>query len=164
MMKGCLAVVLFFSLVLFFPNGAHAEEAEGSAGTSGFSGSALIGLTEAFFAINSGLATLSPRVYGGTGLLLLPLGLAQGGGSKNNIAAASIFAGLCVYNLVAPARLDLSNSEVFVHNMIGWHVLALGVGAVSFFTPTQDEKTQQALRFDIHLGSAGPMLIAQYRF
>lgn len=164
MMKGCLAVILFFSLVLFFPNRAQAEEADGSAGTSGLSGLALIGLTEGFFAVNSGLATLSPRVYGGAGLLLLPLGLAQGGSSKGNIVAASLFAGLCVYNLVVPERQDLSNSEVFVHNMIGWHVLALGVGAVSFLTPEQDEKTQQALRFDIRLGSAGPMLIAQYRF
>ncbi|NKE70056.1 hypothetical protein [Candidatus Manganitrophus noduliformans] len=164
MMKFCAVVFLSLSLLAFLPNGAEAQGEDDSPKKPTLNAAVLIGVYEGLFALNSGLAALSPRGYGAAGLVLLPLTFSQSGGSKERIAGGSLFAGLCVYNLVVPDRRDLSRSQIFVHNMIGWHLFALGVGATSFFSDDKKEKTQHAFNLGLNVGPEGPMLVARYLF
>lgn len=124
----------------------------------------LFAVVEGIFAANSGLATLSPRIYGASGLLLIPFGFTQGGGSRTNLAEGSLFAAICLYNLFVPHRRDFSNSQVFVHNMIGWHLFLLGVGAVSLLVGDEERTKQPAFSFDFNVRPDGGMFMAQYRF
>ncbi len=159
---------VIFSLVICvsfaLPHYSYAEDEDAGTETSLLEKTGYVALIEGLFAVNAGLATLSPRVYGGVGLVLLPLGL-TGKSAAMDATGASLFASLCIYNLVVPASQDLSDSEVFVHNMIGWHVFALGLGVASLFANhDKNEKPQQALSFGVNVGPGSTLLVARYRF
>lgn len=169
-MKFCAAWMLVLALAAAFPGASGAQEPPkpqekiDPVKESTPSVATLFLLTEGLFAANSGLATLSPRAYGAAGLLLLPLGYAQGTASMENTVGTALFAGLCLYNLIIPDRRDFSSGQLFTTNMIGWHLFALGIGAAAFFRGEEALTTRQALRFDIQIGRDGPMVMAQYRF
>lgn len=75
---------------------------------------------------NSAITMGAPEVVGGVGLALTPLGL-RGEDTAVDYTGMSLWATLCLYNLIAPSALDLSDDQVFAHNMVGWHVLAGGI-------------------------------------
>ena len=122
---------------------AAGSRAEGDPGPehAGPNTLATVLLVEGAIVVDSVVAMAAPEVFGSLGLLLTPLA-ARGKSTAEDAAAMSLWAGLCIYNIVAPSSLDLSDREVFAHNAVGWHVVAAGlflVGALVDDTRPKDE-------------------------
>lgn len=84
-------------------------------------------IVEGLFLVNAGLAAASPKVFGGLGLLISPLGAGAPRGFKTGAAdyvAMTMFVGLCVFNLTVPGDEGYEEDETFVANVVGWHAFA----------------------------------------
>jgi len=100
-----------------------------------------VALVEGFILLDSGVTTAAPEAVGLCGLLLTPLA-AQGRSTVEDITAMSLWASLCLYKIIAPSSLDLSDREVFAHTFTGWHVVGAGLviaGAAAEDARPEDE-------------------------
>lgn len=116
---------------------------------------------EAFFTANSFFASKAPQAYGGTGLLLSPFAI-RGKDLVCDTAVVAMAAGLFGYNLMVPENADLSEEEVFVHNMIGWHLFAWG--ARSVYRWRQPDAQGRGLRLGVAHSPRGPMALLALPF
>lgn len=123
-----------------------------------------LGIAEGLFAGTSALAAQNPDGYGAVvGLLIVPLGMANGNYDSETLRWVSFGAGesLALYNFVGVDEGEMSKTEIFQNNMIAWHVFVGIIGATCFFT--RKSKSSNAT-WDLQMRRNGPILTLRYRF
>jgi hypothetical protein len=105
-------------------------------------------LAETLFAANAGMATLDPQAYGVLVALFSPLGAAETKGSTTTrwvaLAAAE---GLAAYNIAGLDKDEDTDKEIFVANMIAWHVFAAAVGTTAWLKGDLEESKKVTLSY-----------------
>lgn len=102
----------------------------------------VIGITigmEMNAALYSGLVSYvgTPRTMGTIGMIFSPL---VGQGDRPG-TVWSLFASICLYNIIQGNNKDISDDQMFVNNMIAWHGLYLAMGLISLIDPIEEDKT-----------------------
>lgn len=122
-------------------------------------------LGEAFVGVNAGLAALDPTVYGVAGALLFPFGLANGGGSGSSDVAMWVDLAALETLAIGNIAIDkdaVSGRDVFIGNVIGWHLVAAVMGLTSYFTERSSK--HDGLSLAVAPGYRGAGLALSYRF
>jgi len=78
---------------------------------------------EGIIALNSAIAMASPEVFGTGMVLLSPLAMSEDTNMINNSVAMGGAISLGLYNGLELNDSKYSNTDVFVRNVVGWHLV-----------------------------------------
>ena len=110
--------IAFFLLGILFVHPAFAEDGEEGKTINPLLAVALV---EGLFAVNAGMATLSPEIYGVVLTLLSPLGASPMVSDATNWVAIGGAVSIGLYNAIELGREKYSKGDIFVKNMYAWH-------------------------------------------
>ncbi len=77
--------------------------------------------TETLFVLNSYVASIAPKIYGGAGIILLPSGVMGMQPGPERTTAFFLVEGLALYNLLGVDTDRMSEGEIFRANFVAWH-------------------------------------------
>jgi hypothetical protein len=123
-------------------------------------------LYEGLFAANSGLAVLNPKLIGGAYLIPVPFILIdQQSTLTSRITGATLWTGICLFNIIIPDKYHYSKVKVFAYNLVGWNIFAIGTMlADSISNNTHGWFANNVYEFKISVIGDTSLLIAQYHF
>src|SRR5690242_3392981 len=101
-----------------------------------FNGFELVLLTEGVLVVNAGMASMSPKAYGGIAILVTPLAFAD---SYHQNAADAWVGGVGMvsigaYDINHYPDQNYSRKKVFEDNLVAWNVFALTMVSVDYFS------------------------------
>jgi hypothetical protein len=116
---------------------------------------------EAMIAVNAGLASLSPKAYGIAGVILFPIATANGPTTSNTTRWVGFGAveSLAVYNITINENKK-SKGEIFLENIIAWHLVAGIVGLTDILTGDQKKDTTVSLDY-VPTKNGGGLLLSK---
>jgi len=122
-----------------------------------------VALSEALVAVNAGLAAAEPRGYGVIAAILFPIAAAsyEDASSTTRWVGLATAEGIAVYDIAVNTD-RITDQQIFVANVIGWHVLAAAVFTTKHFTQSQHPDAKTSLRYEP--SRDGGMLTVSYRF
>ena len=121
-------------------------------------------LIESLFGVNAYLASLDPRAYGVAGAVLFPIGAINGESSLSN---ATLWVGLASAEALALYNIgldedEMSDSEIFKNNFIGWHVVTGIIAVTGYFSGDFNRNKKIALNYLAE--PRGGRFMLSYRF
>jgi len=114
MIKFVLAILLLFS-------GYAVADGEISESDTSFGLKEFL-FMEGIIAVNSALAVPSPEVFGTALVLFSPLAMSEHNSKANNYVTLGGAVSLGLYNALELKESTYSDTEVFMRNMVGWHL------------------------------------------
>jgi hypothetical protein len=118
---------------------------------------------EALFALNAGMAALSPKAYGIVGAIVFPIGAANGSATSETTRWVGLAAAesIAVYNLTINENRK-SKGEIFVENMIAWHIFTGIVFLTNSLTSDLKKSTNASLDYVPVKNGGGLMLSKRF--
>jgi len=124
----------------------------------------VVTVAEGLAAINAGMATASPVVYGGLCIIISPFALASDTNKLVAIAGFAAVVGIGAYNLTIASDDDMSDREVFRNNMVAWNIFYVGVASAAISGHFLGENDEDKVALGMAATLEGPMLTMGWRF
>lgn len=162
--KYCQSVLCLLASIVLLCLPVNAQEEKDPKGNKVLGTILGLAVFEGVSCINAGMAVVAPEAYGAICVITSPVILKGRYHPALEITGMATLIALGTYNIIAPSNQDLSDSEIFTHNMVGAQIAMLSIITVSLFTPYTRTPEEKDFSIGLLPSADGPMWVAQLRF